>query len=171
MRIAVPHGRVYLALAQLAQQAHTRDVQGDDVPIVCPPNILSEPTEAHGRLVDRALLGKPNSTLGGSRRTNAQESTTQKAHAFVGTRAEDRGWSRDDLRKISRAAPEALRSRGRQRKSEKKIPLGGAQKSDQLFGMGNTGARPYRAPPVVYRGGYPLGMQLCVCVLHPYPRK
>ena len=31
VRIVVPHGRVYLALAQLAQQAHTRDVQGDDV--------------------------------------------------------------------------------------------------------------------------------------------
>ena len=69
----VPHGRVYLALAQLAQQAHTRDVQGDDVPIVCPPNIFSEATEAHGRLLDRALLGKPNSTLGWSRRTHAQE--------------------------------------------------------------------------------------------------
>ena len=90
MRIVVPHGRVYLALAQLAQQAHTRDVQGGGVPIVCPPNILSEPTKSYGRLLDRALLGKPNSTLGGSRRTNAQESTTQKAHAFVDTRAEDR---------------------------------------------------------------------------------
>ena len=98
--------------------AHTRDVQGDDVPIVCPPNIFSEPTEAYGRLLDRALLGKPNSTLGWSRRTHAQESTTQKAHAFV-----------DDVRQISRAAPEVLRSRGRQRKS------------DQLFGMDNTGAR------------------------------
>jgi len=59
-----------------------------------------------------------------------QESTTQKAHAFVGTRAEDRGWPRDDARQISRAAPEVLRSRGRQRKS------------DQLFGMGNTSAGP-----------------------------
>jgi len=37
---------------------------------------------------------------------------TQKAHAFVGTRAEDRGWPRDDVRQISRAAPEVLRSRG-----------------------------------------------------------
>ena len=36
----VPHGRVYLALAQLAQQAHTRDTQGDDVPFVCPPSIF-----------------------------------------------------------------------------------------------------------------------------------
>ena len=28
----------------------------------------------------------------------------------------------------------------------------------------------YWVPPVVYRGGYPLRMQLCVCVLFPYPR-
>ena len=100
------------------------------MPIFCPPNIFSEPTEAYGRLLDRALLGKPNSTLGWSRRTHTQESTTQKAHAFVGTRAEDRGLPRDDERQISRTAPEVLRSRGRQRKS------------DQLFGMGNTGAGP-----------------------------
>ena len=86
---------------KLAQQAHTRDVQGGDVPTVCPPNIFSEPTEAYGRLLDRALLGKLNSTLDWSRRTHAQESTTQKAHTFVGTRAEDRGWPRDDVRKNS----------------------------------------------------------------------
>ena len=28
----------------------------------------------------------------------------------------------------------------------------------------------YRGAPVVYRGGCPLGMQLFVCVLFPYPR-
>ena len=128
MRIVVPHGRVYIALAQLAQQAHARDVQVGDVPIVCPPNILSEPTGAYERLLDRALLGEPNSTMGGSRRTHAQESTTQKAHAFVGARAEDIGWPRDDARQISRAALEVYRPRGRQRKR------------DQHFGMGNTGA-------------------------------
>ena len=48
----------------------------------------------------------------------------------MGTRAEDRGWPRDDVWKISLAAPEVLWSRGRQRKS------------DQLFGMGNTDAGP-----------------------------
>jgi len=74
--------------------------------------------KVYGRLLDRALLGKPNSTLGWPRRTHAHVSTTQKAHAFVGTRAEARGWSRDDVRQIPRAAPEVLRSRGRQRKSD-----------------------------------------------------
>ena len=33
-----------------------------------------------------------------------------------------------------------------------------------------VGVLEYRVPPVVYRGGCPLGMQLCVCVLFPYPR-
>ena len=28
----------------------------------------------------------------------------------------------------------------------------------------------YRVSPVVYRGGCPLGMQLCVCILFPSPR-
>ena len=38
----------------------------------------------------------------------AQGLTIQKAHAFVGTRAEDRGWPRVDVREISRAAPEVF---------------------------------------------------------------
>jgi len=46
------HGRVYLSLAQLAQQAHTRDVKGDDVPIVRPSNIFNELTKAHGCILD-----------------------------------------------------------------------------------------------------------------------
>jgi len=33
-----------------------------------------------------------------------------------------------------------------------------------------VGVLEYWVPPVVYRGGYPLGVQLCVCVLFPYPR-
>jgi len=33
-----------------------------------------------------------------------------------------------------------------------------------------VGVLEYRVPPVLYRGGCPLGMQLCVCVLFPYPR-
>ena len=35
---------------------------------------------------------------------------------------------------------------------------------------GWVGVLEYRVPPVVYRGGCPLGMQLCFCVLFPYPR-
>ena len=33
-----------------------------------------------------------------------------------------------------------------------------------------VGVLEYRVPPVVYRGGSLLGMQLFVCVLFPYPR-
>ena len=33
-----------------------------------------------------------------------------------------------------------------------------------------VGVLEYRVPPVLHRGGCPLGMQLCVCVLFPYPR-
>ena len=33
-----------------------------------------------------------------------------------------------------------------------------------------VGVLEYRVPPVLYRGGCPLGMQLCVCILFPYPR-
>jgi len=32
-----------------------------------------------------------------------------------------------------------------------------------------VGVLEYRVPPVVYRGGCPLCMQLCFCVLFPYP--
>ena len=48
VRIVVPHGRVYLSLAQLAQQAHTRDVQGGDVSVLRPSNSFGELTKAHG---------------------------------------------------------------------------------------------------------------------------
>ena len=33
-----------------------------------------------------------------------------------------------------------------------------------------VGVLEYRVTPVLHRGGCPLGMQLCVCVLFPYPR-
>ena len=41
---------------------NTRDVQGDNVPIVCPPNIFSEPTEAYElelELIQTQMTQKP----------------------------------------------------------------------------------------------------------------
>jgi hypothetical protein len=52
VRIVVPHGQVYPSLAQLAQQAHTRDMQDDDLSIVRLSNIFGELTKAHGYILD-----------------------------------------------------------------------------------------------------------------------
>jgi len=93
------------------------------------PFTVLPPEELFYQRVHRSK-NQPHSTLGWPRRTHAKESATQKAYAFVGTRAEDSGRSREDLWQISRTAYKVLRPRGRRRKS------------DHLFEMGSPGAGP-----------------------------
>jgi hypothetical protein len=52
VQIVVPHGRVQRSLAQLAQQAHTRDLQGDFVSIVRPSNIFGNLAKAYRCILD-----------------------------------------------------------------------------------------------------------------------
>ena len=98
-----------LPAAQLAQQAHSRDVPRDDAQGEAPRHHLGGATDAYWHLGSGLLRGAPHPVVGGPRSAHGQEPSSTAPPHGVGSRAAAGIRAVNELRPVAGALAQTLR--------------------------------------------------------------